>query len=103
MKNGWKLAFKFEEGANVIDLELIGDADAIRVGLGLAGLMLGQKIQQRLIAGNLPDGLLADASLLYAIQTGTLTPRAHEGVFLKIEPVKIAGGLQQNITVEWSD
>ncbi len=100
--DGWRLTFDFKECANCIELELIGNEQAIRFGLGLAALTAGERIKQRMAAGNFPAGLLKDAAKLLGIRGGAALSE-YEGDFLRIESLAKVTGLTTRISVEWSD
>lgn len=100
--DGWKLTFKYKRGANVIELELIGNDAAIQLGLNLAARTVGQKVKTIISRGGMPDGLAADAARLYTIQTGSPVS-AYKGKFLNIVPAARVSGLSSTMNVQWKD
>lgn len=102
MKKGWRLTFKYDDGGNVIDVELIGDDKAIRAGLNMVALMAGEKLKALVTAGKPLGGLVSEGIILMTIQQGGPVA-AYQGEFLTIAPKKIAGGLQSSLVFEWND
>lgn len=100
--SGWKLTFKFSRPGMVIDLEYVGSQQAIRTGIGLTALAVGEQLTRRLGAGQLPEGLGEEALMLSAIHGGA-PMTAYEGKFLCIEPVTQVTGLSTSVHVEWGD
>lgn len=99
---GYRLTFKYEEGANLVDVELVGNPQALRLGIGIAARMLGGKFSERLMRPDAPPGLMDAVAALYAIQQGGPVT-AHEGEYLKIAPAPQAAGLSTIMNVTWSD
>ena len=101
-KHGWRLTFKYEGRGAQIDLALEGGDQAIRVGLGMAGLLLGEQMQKRLGADDLPDGLLEEGLMVSGIQSGAPLVE-FEGRFLRVRRVTKVSGLVTSMRVEWGD
>jgi hypothetical protein len=99
---GWRLTFKYAgRGAN-IDLELEGSDQAIRFGLGMAGLLLGEQIQKRLGVEDVPEGLLLEGLMVSGFQSGVPLVE-FKGKFLRVEPVAKVSGLMSSVHVQWGD
>lgn len=99
---GWRLTFKYKNGGNVIDTEIVGNEVAIRLGLGLAALAIASKAKKMLEAGTLPDRFFEESYQLSMIHAG-LPVTEFKGKFLSIEPIEKVIGLQQTMSLEWSD
>jgi hypothetical protein len=102
MKSYWHLTFDFQQGKEAISLELTGDDGAIRNGLDLAALAMGDKLKDLGKTGEGNPALMADGLRLYAIKEGgAINP--YSGEYLKIERVKNAPGLVVKALVTWCD
>lgn len=99
---GWRLTFKYEGRGAVIDLELVVGDRAIRFGLGMNGLLLGEQIQKRLGADGLPEELLVEGLMVSGFQSGAPLVE-YEGQYLRVEPVAGVSGLSSSMHVEWGD
>ena len=99
---GWSLTFKYDGRGAQIDLALEGSEQAIRLGLGMCGVLLGEQIQRRLGADELPEGLLEEGLMVSGIQSGVPLVE-YNGKFLCVRRVAKVSGLMTRVHFQWGD
>jgi len=99
---GWRLKFDFNQDGNVVDVELVGNEAALRLGLTLAMQGITGKLTGYLFKARLPEGLAGDAMRVYSIHAGGPIAE-YKGKFLTIEPVEKVAGLIFRAHTQWSD
>lgn len=99
-QHAWKLDFNFNEHGIVCNISLIGNTQAIQVGLQMAYAIVRDKFQTLLNSGKADIGLLPDFLIVAEVQKGNIQP--YNGKFLKIEKLKTAPkGLVSSTSIKW--